>query len=102
MEKIPGISIRFFGSAGMVTGSRHLLTLGNHNILIDCGLFQGEDEKLMNSHPMDIDPGKIDCLLLTHGHLDHTGYIPVLVRHGFRGKIYGTTPTLQITEIILK
>lgn len=101
MYKLDDITIQFFGAAGTVTGSKHLLTLGSHKILIDCGLFQGENEDLLNNKPLPIPPGEIDVVLLTHAHLDHTGYLPVIVKQGFKGKIKGTAPTLHIAEIIL-
>lgn len=102
MESQNNVQIQFLGAAGTVTGSKHLLTLGSHKILIDCGLFQGEDEKLLNARPLGVNPADIDCVLLTHAHLDHTGYLPSLVKQGFSGSIYGTVPTLEIAEIILE
>ncbi|MGZ5262969.1 MAG: MBL fold metallo-hydrolase RNA specificity domain-containing protein [Kaistella sp.] len=97
------ISIKFLGAAGTVTGSKHLISAYGKNILIDCGLFQGLKElRLMNWKPLQFPANEIDVVLLTHGHLDHTGYLPRLVKAGFSGQIIGTSPTLQITEIILK
>ncbi len=97
------ISIKFLGAAGTVTGSKHLISAYGKNILIDCGLFQGLKElRLMNWEPLQFPANEIDIVLLTHGHLDHTGYLPRLVKAGFSGQIIGTSPTLQITEIILK
>lgn len=101
MYQSDNISLQFCGAAGTVTGSRHLLRLGIHTILIDCGLFQGKNEKQLNTLPLPIAAKDIDCILLTHAHLDHTGNLPFLVKQGFKGNIYGTSPTLQITEIIL-
>src|SRR5690606_2042197 len=73
-----------------------------NNILIDCGMFQGLKElREKNWEQLPIDVSEIDVVLLTHGHLDHTGYLPRLVKQGFRGKIIGTAPTLAITKIIL-
>jgi len=96
------IMIKFLGAAGTVTGSKHLTTAFGKNILIDCGLFQGLKElRLLNWEPLSIPASEIDIVLLTHGHLDHTGYLPKLVKEGFKGRILGTAPTLQITEIIL-
>ena len=97
------INIKFLGAAGTVTGSKHLISAYGKNILIDCGLFQGLKElRLMNWEPLQFPANEIDVVLLTHGHLDHTGYLPRLVKAGFSGTIIGTSPTLQITEIILK
>lgn len=96
------IKIHFLGAAGTVTGSKFLLETPEQNILIDCGLFQGLKElREKNWAPLPIDISKVDVVLLTHGHLDHTGYLPRLVRQGFRGKIIGTAPTMAITKIIL-
>ena len=97
------LQIRFLGASGTVTGSKHLISAYGKNILIDCGLFQGLKElRLLNWKPLDFSPEKIDVVLLIHGHLDHTGYIPCLTKAGFSGDIIGTAPTLQIEEIILK
>lgn len=96
------IKIHFLGAAGTVTGSKFLLETPEQNIMIDCGMFQGLKElREINWKPLPIDVSKIDVVLLTHGHLDHTGYLPRLVKEGYRGKIIGTPPTLAITEIIL-
>lgn len=96
------IKIHFLGAAGTVTGSKYLLETPQQNILIDCGMFQGLKElREKNWEHLPIDVASIDVVLLTHGHLDHTGYLPRLVKQGFRGKIIGTAPTLAITKIIL-
>lgn len=96
------IKIHFLGAAGTVTGSKYLLETPEQNIMIDCGMFQGLKElREINWQPLPIDVSKIDVVLLTHGHLDHTGYLPRLVKEGYRGKIVGTAPTLAITKIIL-
>ncbi|MDT7827282.1 MBL fold metallo-hydrolase [Pricia sp. S334] len=96
------INIHFLGAAGTVTGSKYLLDTGDRKILIDCGLFQGIKElRLKNWEYPPVNVNEIDAVLLTHGHLDHTGYLPRLVKQGFRGPIYGTYPTLDIAKIIL-
>lgn len=96
------INIHFLGAAGTVTGSKYLLDTGERKILIDCGFFQGLKElRLKNWEYLPIQVSEIDAVLLTHGHMDHTGYMPLLVKQGFRGPIYGTYPTLDIAEIIL-
>lgn len=97
------IKIHFLGASGTVTGSKFYLETPELNIMIDCGMFQGLKElRELNWRPLPIKPSKIDVVLLTHGHLDHTGYLPRLTKSGFKGKIYGTAPTLAITEIILR
>lgn len=97
------INIHFLGAAGTVTGSKYLVDTGDRKILIDCGLFQGLKElRLKNWEHPPVEVSVIDMVLLTHGHMDHTGYLPRLVKQGFKGPIYGTNPTLDIAEIILK
>lgn len=97
------ISIQFIGAAQTVTGSKHLLKTPTMNILIDCGLFQGLKElRMKNWEPLPINVKDIQVLLLTHAHLDHCGYLPLLVKHGFRGKILMTPPTRDLAEIILR
>ncbi|MFD1315459.1 MBL fold metallo-hydrolase RNA specificity domain-containing protein [Namhaeicola litoreus] len=96
------VQIQFLGAAGTVTGSKFLLSTGDYRILVDCGLFQGEKQlRELNWHPLNVPASKIDLVLLTHGHLDHTGYLPLLVKYGFKGKILATNPTIDITKIIL-
>ena len=99
----PFVRINFLGAAGVVTGSKFLLETSEKNILIDCGMFQGLKElRELNWSPLPVNVKAIDVVLLTHGHLDHVGYLPRLVKQGFTGKILGTAPTLAIAEIILK
>ncbi|WP_166965358.1 MBL fold metallo-hydrolase RNA specificity domain-containing protein [Yeosuana marina] len=101
MENV--VNINFLGGAGVVTGSKFLLETSEKNILIDCGMFQGLKElRELNWIDLPIDVKNIDVVLLTHGHLDHVGYLPRLLKQGFNGKIIGTAPTLAIAEIILK
>ena len=96
-------SIQFLGAAGTVTGSKYLIRTGNKNILIDCGLFQGLKQlRELNWNNPAIDPRSIDTIFLTHGHLDHVGYIPRLVKFGFKGDIITTAPTAELTAIILE
>jgi len=96
------IKVHFLGASGTVTGSKFLLEMPEHNLLIDCGMFQGLKElREQNWQELPFDVSAIDTVLLTHGHLDHTGYLPRLVKQGFSGKIIGTAPTLEITKIIL-
>ncbi len=103
LQKVGIMKLTFLGAAGTVTGSKYLLELQDKKILIDCGLFQGLKElRLLNWQPLTVDPATISAVLLTHGHLDHVGYLPHLVKLGFAGKIYATAPTLEIAELILK
>ena len=96
------LKIHFLGAAGTVTGSKFFLETPEMNILVDCGMFQGlKDLRQLNWKPLAVDATKIDIVLLTHGHLDHTGYLPRLIKEGFHGRIVGTAPTLAITRIIL-
>jgi metallo-beta-lactamase family protein len=91
------------GAAGEVTGSKFLIETSEQNIMIDCGMFQGLKElRELNWVDLPLDVNTINVVLLTHGHLDHVGYLPRLFKQGFRGKIIGTAPTLAIAEIILK
>jgi metallo-beta-lactamase family protein len=97
------VFIHFLGAAGTVTGSKYLIEAPEKKFLVDCGLFQGLKElRLMNWDHLPVDVSTIDFVLLTHGHLDHVGYLPRLIKDGFKGKIYGTAPTLDIAEIILR
>ncbi len=94
------INIQSYGATREVTGSCHLMHINGKNIMIDCGMFQGEDED-KNEKPFDFDPSKIDYLLVTHGHLDHVGRIPKLIKEGFKGTIYATEATMDLAYIIL-
>ncbi len=98
------MKIKLFGAAGgEVTGSCYLVKTEKSAILVDCGMFQGgKDSEAKNLLPQGARPGEIDAVLLTHGHLDHSGRIPLLIKHGFSGPIYSTGPTLELTQIILE
>jgi metallo-beta-lactamase family protein len=89
-----------FGAAKIVTGSAHLLDTGKSKILIDCGMFQGFHEHL-NFEPLGFDPKEIDALIITHGHLDHLGRMPLLYKHGFKGKVFAHPATFDIAKIVL-
>lgn len=95
-------SLTFLGAAGTVTGSKYLLDTGRHRILVDCGLFQGYKQlRERNWAPFPVPPSSIDAVLLTHAHLDHSGYLPALVRDGFKGPIISTHATLKLCELLL-
>jgi metallo-beta-lactamase family protein len=95
--------IHFLGAAGTVTGSKFLLELSGKKILIDCGMFQGLKKlRELNWQQLPLHASDIDVVLLTHGHLDHTGFLPRLVNLGFNGEILATEPTLDIAKIILR
>lgn len=91
--------LKFCGAAKEVTGSNYLLEAGGRRFLVDCGMHQGEREEA-NVDPFPYAAGSIDAVLLTHAHIDHSGRIPKLVKEGFRGKIYATLPTIELTEIL--
>ncbi len=95
--------LTFLGAAGSVTGSKYLVEAAGKRLLVDCGLFQGTNElKDRNWKPLSVDPKTIDYAVLTHAHLDHTGWLPVLVRDGYRGPIFANPATIELTEILLK
>jgi metallo-beta-lactamase family protein len=97
-----GQSIGFYGAAGTVTGSRHLLTLNGKKVLVDCGLFQGSRElRERNWQPFVIPPSEIDAVVITHAHLDHIGWLPKLIRDGYQGLIYATPATIGLAKISL-
>jgi len=95
--------LTFLGAAGCVTGSKYLLEAGGKKLLIDCGMFQGSEElKQRNFQPCPVDPRTIDFLVLTHAHLDHTGWLPVLVKQGYSKTIYANSATMELTGILLR
>jgi metallo-beta-lactamase family protein len=94
--------ITFLGAAGTVTGSKYLVEAGGKRLLVDCGLFEGLKElRQRNWDKLPVDPATIDWVLLTHAHIDHTGYLPRLVRDGFRGPIYANPATHELCELLL-
>ena len=97
------LSFTSLGAAGTVTGSKHLLERDGRTLLVDCGLFQGiKNLREANWRPLPIDAAALEGVIITHAHLDHTGYLPRLVRSGFRGPIYATPATRDVAEIILR
>jgi len=95
------MKLKFLGAAENVTGSSFLVETEKSRILVDCGLYQEREYLSRNWEPFPVRPESIDNVILTHGHLDHCGYLPKLVQAGFQGKIFCTPPTAEITEIIL-
>ena len=94
--------LEFLGAAGIVTGSCFLLDTSNTRIMIDCGMFQGPKEiRERNYGNLSVPPRSVDYVLLTHAHIDHSGLIPKLVKHGFNGKILATAPTIDLLEVML-
>jgi metallo-beta-lactamase family protein len=96
------MDIQFIGATGTVTGSKYLISSGSKCVLVDCGLFQGLKQlRLKNWAPLPFKASKIQNVILTHAHIDHTGYIPLLVKKGFRGKIYCSHGTEELCKILL-
>ncbi len=96
------VRLKFLGAARTVTGSKYLVQSGGRKILVDAGIFQGEKElRLRNWDNPPFNPAEIDAIVLTHAHIDHTGYLPLLVRRGFSGPIYCTAATAELTPILL-
>lgn len=97
------VKIKFLGAASTVTGSKFLVTSERSKVLVDAGLFQGlKKDRQKNWEPFSDDPASIDAVVLTHAHLDHCGYLPLLVRQGFRNKIYATGYTIKLATVILR
>ena len=96
------MQIQFLGAADAVTGSRHLVTLGEQRILLDCGMFQGwKVLRERNWAPLGVPPHEIDAVVLSHAHIDHSGWLPRLVRDGFRGPIYASPATCDLAQVLL-
>jgi metallo-beta-lactamase family protein len=96
------VRVKFLGGTGTVTGSRFLLDIGDFRLLFDCGLFQGLKElRLRNWEVFPVDPATIHTVVISHAHIDHTGYLPKLVKEGFKGPIYCTQPTSDLMELML-
>lgn len=97
------MKIKFCGASSGVTGSCHLLTTEHHKVLLDCGQFQGgKAQEALNYEPFPFDPAEIECVILSHAHIDHCGRLPLLVKRGFTGKIYCTDATADLLDVMLK
>ncbi|MDX1756151.1 MAG: MBL fold metallo-hydrolase [Marinobacter sp.] len=96
------MDLRFLGGAGTVTGSRYLLSDSRHRLLVDCGLYQGvKTLRRRNWSPSPVSPESINAVVLTHAHIDHSGYLPALVKQGFKGRIYCTRGTHELCKVLL-
>lgn len=97
------MKIKFCGATGGVTGSCHLLTTLNHKILLDCGQFQGgKAQDALNYEPFQFEPSEVECVILSHAHIDHCGRLPLLMKRGFTGPIYCTSATADLLEVMLR
>jgi metallo-beta-lactamase family protein len=97
------VRVKFLGANRTVTGSKHLLEVDDFRLMVDCGMFQGMKMlRLRNWEDFPVDPGSIDAIVLTHAHIDHTGYLPRLVRDGFSGPVYCTPATADLLELLLR
>jgi metallo-beta-lactamase family protein len=94
--------IQFLGATDTVTGSKYLVAHGGRRLLVDCGLFQGyKPLRLRNWEPLPVRPAEIDAVILTHAHIDHSGYLPLLARQGFRGPVHCSPGTFDLCRILL-
>jgi metallo-beta-lactamase family protein len=94
------LRVRFLGAAQEVTGSNYLVECGGRRIFVDCGIHQGRNEDERNRESPLVDPGKLDAVLLTHAHMDHSGRVPLLVRQGFKGKIWVTRTAVELLDVL--
>ncbi len=95
--------VEFHGAAGEVTGSCHLISVGKHRVLLDCGMVQGSrKDEARNAEPFPFDPASIDAVVLSHAHIDHSGRIPFLVKSGFTGPIYTQKASRDLCRIMLR
>src|SRR5690606_31407262 len=102
VETSKTMDIQFLGAAGTVTGSKYLLRVDGRKVLVDCGLFQGYKQlRLRNRAVLPIKPEEIDVVVLTHAHLDHSGYLPVLIRDGYAGPVFATAAARDLCGILL-
>ena len=94
-------TITFFGAAGNVTGSKHLINIAGKSILLDCGTFQGLPDVRERNRSLPFAPESIDAVIISHAHLDHIGMLPLLIKRGFTGPIYATRPTMDVARYML-
>ncbi len=103
MARTDVMTLSFYGATGTVTGSRFLVRSGGDHVLVDAGLFQGlRALRRRNWDPVPFDPAVLDAVVISHAHLDHTGYLPVLARDGFTGPVVATSDTARLAELILR
>ncbi len=96
------MEISFYGAAQTVTGSQHLLKINGHSLLLDCGMFQGRrQESYERNQNFPFDPGRVEAVILSHAHIDHSGNLPNLVKCGYRGPIYCTEATAHLANLML-
>jgi len=96
------MELQFYGATERVTGSSHILRVNRLTVLVDCGLIQGSRvDEALNHLPFPFDPASIDAVLLTHGHIDHSGRLPLLVKQGFKGPVYTTPATVDLCKVLL-
>lgn len=97
------MKLTFYGAAGEVTGSCHVLDIDGHRVLLDCGMIQGAPaDEARNRDPFPFDPATIDAVILSHAHLDHSGRLPLLLRRGFRGRIVTHNATRDLARVLLR
>jgi metallo-beta-lactamase family protein len=99
---MPSARITFLGGTGEVTGSSYLLEPDQGRVLIDCGLYQGQDADGRNAQGFKFSPADVDSVILTHAHIDHSGRLPLLVKRGFKGRIWATDPTIELASVLLR
>lgn len=101
-DRTKELRVRFLGATNTVTGSKYLLSTSSSSVLVDSGMFQGFKQlRLRNWSALPFDPSSLDAVVLTHAHIDHSGYLPVLMRNGFRGHVYATAATFELCKILL-
>ena len=97
------MKIHFHGATGDVTGSAYHVVTKHASLLVDCGLFQGgKKEKAKNRRKAELEGGRLDAVILSHGHLDHVGRLPLLTKKGYEGPIFATQPTIDLATLILR